>query len=57
MEYYDKIVLGAGIYGLYSALKCSRLGQRILVLERDTDVFMRATYRNVIQLRSAGQNI
>ena len=46
MEYYDKIVLGAGIYGLYSALKCSRLGQRILVLERDTDVFMRATYIN-----------
>ena len=46
MEHYDKIIFGAGIYGLYSALTCARQGQRILVLERDSNAFMRATYIN-----------
>ncbi|MGN0975496.1 MAG: FAD-dependent oxidoreductase [Gemmiger sp.] len=43
---YDKIILGAGLYGLYAALKCGRAGQRVLVLERDPAPFMRATYIN-----------
>ena len=46
MEHYDKIIIGAGIYGLYSAHVCSKQGQRVLVLERDPDAFMRATYIN-----------
>ena len=46
MERYDKVIFGAGIYGLYSALTCARHGQRILVLERDSNAFMRATYIN-----------
>ena len=46
VEHYDKIIFGAGIYGLYSALTCSKQGQRILVLERDANAFMRATYIN-----------
>ena len=46
MERYDKVIFGAGIYGLYSALTCARQGQRILVLERDSNAFMRATYIN-----------
>ena len=46
MEQYDKIILGAGLYGLYSALKCGEAGQKILVLERDEGPFMRATYIN-----------
>ena len=45
-EQYDKIIFGAGIYGLYSALVCSKKSQRILVLERDSNAFMRATYIN-----------
>lgn len=32
---YDKIILGAGLYGLYAAQKCGAAGQRVLVLERD----------------------
>lgn len=46
METYDKIILGAGIYGLYSALFCAGRGQRILVLECDSAAFGRATYIN-----------
>ena len=43
---YDKIILGAGLYGLYAAQKCGAAGQRVLVLERDAAPFMRATYIN-----------
>ena len=42
----DKIILGAGLYGLYAALQCGRRGQRVLVFERDAAPFMRATYIN-----------
>ena len=43
---YQKIILGAGLYGLYAALQCGRRGQRVLVFERDAAPFMRATYIN-----------
>ena len=43
---YDKIIIGAGLYGLYSALHCGQKGQKILVLECDSRAFGRATYIN-----------
>lgn len=43
---YDKIILGAGIYGLYSAIKSGSKGEQILVLEYDDAPFKRATYIN-----------
>ena len=43
---YDKIILGAGLYGLYAAEKCGGAGQRVLVLEKDPGPFLRATYIN-----------
>ena len=46
MKHYDKIILGAGLYGLYSALFCGRKGQNVLVLECDPTPFRRATYIN-----------
>ena len=46
MERYDKIIIGAGLYGLYSALFCGRRRQKILVLECDPAPFRRATYIN-----------
>ena len=46
MEYYDKIIIGAGLYGLYSALFCSKRGENVLVLECDPTPFRRATYIN-----------
>lgn len=46
-EQYDKIIIGAGLYGLYAALFCSRRGGgRVLVLECDASAFGRATYIN-----------
>lgn len=43
---YDKIIIGAGLYGLYSALYVGRKGQNVLVLECDPSPFRRATYIN-----------
>lgn len=43
---YDKIILGAGLYGLYSALFCAKKGEHILILEHDAAAFKRATYIN-----------
>lgn len=43
---YDKIIIGAGLYGLYSALRCGEKDQRVLVLECDSEPFKRATYIN-----------
>ena len=43
---YDKIIIGAGIYGLYSAIKCGHKGESVLVLEYDKAPFSRATYIN-----------
>ena len=45
-EIYDKVIIGAGLYGLYSAEYCGRKGQKILVLECETEPFKRATYIN-----------
>ena len=46
MERFDKIIIGAGLYGLYSALFCAKLGQNVIVLECDPTPFGRATYIN-----------
>ncbi len=43
---YDKIIIGAGLYGLYAALRCGEAGQKILALEADDVPFKRATYIN-----------
>lgn len=46
MELYDKIIIGAGLYGVYSALICVKKGQKILILECDKISFSKATYVN-----------
>lgn len=43
---YDKIIIGAGLYGLYAALFCGKKGENVLVLECDQGSFRRATYIN-----------
>lgn len=43
---YDKIIIGAGLYGLYAADFCGGKGQHVLVLEYDSAPFKRATYIN-----------
>lgn len=43
---YNKIIIGAGIYGLYSALFCAKQGETVLVLEKEDTAFKRATLIN-----------
>ena len=43
---FDKIIIGAGLYGLYAAEYSGKKGENILVLEYDTAPFQRATYIN-----------
>ncbi len=45
-KHYDKIIIGAGLYGLYAAHYCGSKGQKVLVLECDEGPFQRATYIN-----------
>lgn len=46
MEQYDRIIIGAGLYGLYAALHCGKQMENVLVLECDAAPFGRATYVN-----------
>ncbi len=46
MKRCDKIIIGAGLYGLYAALFCARQGDSVLVLECEEGPFRRATYVN-----------
>lgn len=43
---YDRIIIGAGVYGLYAALYCGKRDMKVLVLEKETSAFKRATYIN-----------
>jgi len=43
---FDKIIIGAGLYGMYAAGFCADKGQHVLVLEYDEAPFQRATYIN-----------
>lgn len=45
-EKYDRLIIGAGIYGLYSALYCGERGLNVCVLEKEHEAFTRATYVN-----------
>ena len=43
---FDRIIIGGGIYGLYAALLCARKNESVLVLEKESECFARATYVN-----------
>ena len=43
---FDKIIIGAGLYGLYASLSAAQHGEKTLVLECDATPFRRATYIN-----------
>ena len=45
-EQFDRVIIGAGLYGLYSALFCGKQGLSVLVLEIEDAPFKRATYIN-----------
>lgn len=43
---YDRVIIGAGLYGLYSAWVCGKQGLKVLVIEKEDAAFKRATYVN-----------
>lgn len=43
---FNKIIIGGGLYGLYSALLCGKNGQTVCLLEYESESFARATYIN-----------
>ena len=43
---YDRIIIGAGIYGLYAATKLGKKDETVLTLEYENQPFTRATYIN-----------
>ena len=49
---FDKIIIGAGIYGLYAALLAAKKNQKVLVLEAEKTAFSRATYVNQARLHN-----
>lgn len=46
LQIVDRIIIGAGLYGLYSALYCGKHGLSTVVLEKESAPFKRATYIN-----------
>lgn len=56
MNYYDKIIVGAGLYGLYATLSCCQRGQHVLVLECDPAPFQRSTYINQARVHQSGKH-
>lgn len=46
MKRYDRVIIGAGLYGLYSAWICAKKNKKVIVLEKESMPFTRATYIN-----------
>ncbi|MBK8699314.1 MAG: FAD-dependent oxidoreductase [Saprospiraceae bacterium] len=46
MEVADRVIIGAGIFGLYFALECAKRNQSVVVLEYEDEAFTRASYVN-----------
>lgn len=49
---YDRIIIGAGIYGLYAALQSVKSGYEVLVIDKENDAFQRGTYINQARLHN-----
>jgi len=49
---FDRVIIGAGIYGLYAAVQFAKQGHSVLVLECDSAPFTRASYVNQARLHN-----
>ena len=52
MEFYDRIILGAGMYGLYAAGKSIKMGYKTLIVDVDEEPFTRGSYINQARLHN-----
>ncbi len=43
---FDTVIIGGGIFGLYSALYLAKRNQKVAILEKESDVFQRASTIN-----------
>jgi len=50
-DYYDYVIFGAGIFGLYAALLLSKKG-KIAIIEQDDGIFSRASSINQLRLHN-----
>lgn len=49
---YERIILGAGMYGLYAASKSAEKGYKVLVIDCDEEAFNRGSYINQARLHN-----
>ena len=52
MSSFDKVIIGAGIYGLYAAKKLAGLGYSTLALDCDSAPFQRGSYINQARIHN-----
>jgi hypothetical protein len=49
---YDRVVIGGGLFGAYSAIVLSKLGLRVLLIEQDGNLLNRASFVNQARLHT-----
>ena len=49
---YDKVIIGGGMYGLYSAIFCAKQGDSVLIIEKEDSIFERASYINQARIHN-----
>jgi glycine/D-amino acid oxidase-like deaminating enzyme len=52
MQYYDRIIIGAGMYGLYAAIRLCEKGFSVLVIDGEDEPFQRGSYINQARLHN-----
>ncbi|EJU23549.1 NAD(P)-binding Rossmann-like domain protein [Peptoanaerobacter stomatis] len=52
MKIYDRIIIGAGIYGLYAAIESMKKKKKVLVVDMDEMPFNRGSYINQARLHN-----
>ena len=53
IKFYDRIIIGSGMYGLYAAIKSAEAGKyKVLVVDIDDGPFMRGSYINQARLHN-----
>lgn len=51
-EYYDTLIIGGGIFGVYAALYLAKRGQRVCIIEKETELLTKASIVNQARLHS-----
>lgn len=51
-EHFDTIIIGGGIFGVYSALYLAKRGQRVCLIEKESELLQKASIVNQARLHS-----